>query len=172
MAKSPAISSATHGLKLATLAAALALVATDTPAQQTLGPVTDPIGVVRVPKGAPIQIGSMWVMSGPDSALGIDEKRGVEIAFKDVGGNVMGHPLKLITEDDQCNAEGGQTAATRLAFQPQLFVVIGPACSSVATPGAPILWHQGITNVCTGCTAPKLTAPDRKPEYDGFARTA
>jgi len=172
MAKSPAISSATHCLKLATLAAALALVATGALAQQTLGPVTDPIGVVRVPKGAPIQIGSMWVMSGPDSALGIDEKRGVEIAFKDVGGNVMGHSLKLITEDDQCNAEGGQTAATRLASQPQLFVVIGPACSSVATPGAPILWQQGITNICTGCTAPKLTAPDRKPEYDGFARTA
>ena len=178
MAKSPALSGATHGLRLATLAAILALVTvvtlvgTGALAQQAPGPVTDPIGVVRVPKGAPIQIGSMWVMSGSDSALGIDEKRGVEIAFKDVGGNMMGHPLKLITEDDQCNAEGGQTAATRLAAQPQLFVVIGPACSSVATPGAPILWQQGITDICTGCTAPKLTAPDRKPEYDGFARTA
>ena len=31
--------------------------------------------------------------------------------------------------------------------------------------------RQGITNICTACTAPALTAPDRKPEYDGFART-
>jgi len=140
-------------------------------AAQTLGPVTDPIGVLRIPKGAPIQIGGMWVISGADTALGLDEKRGVEIAFKDVGGKVLGHPLKLDTEDDQCNAEGGQTAATKLASNPQIVVVLGPACSSVATPGAPILWQQGIVDICTACTAPKLTAPDRKPEYDGFART-
>src|SRR5665213_3123152 len=137
----------------------------------TVGPVTDDLGVVRVPKGAPIQIGGIWVISGADTALGLDEKRGVEIAFKDLGGKLMGHPLKLNTEDDQCNAEGGQTAATKLASNPELFVVLGPACSSVATPGAPILWQQGIVNICTACTAPALTAANRKPEYDGFART-
>ena len=140
-------------------------------AAQTLGPVTDPIGVVRIPKGAPIQIGGMWVISGPDTALGLDEQRGVQIAFRELGGKLLGHPLRLDTEDDQCNAEGGQTAATKLASNPQLFVVLGPACSSVATPRAPILWQQGITNICTACTAPNLTAADRKPEYDGFART-
>ncbi len=137
----------------------------------TVGPVTDDLGVVRIPKGAPVQIGGMWVISGADTALGVDEKRGVEIAFKDVGGKVMGHPLKLNTEDDQCNAEGGQTAATKLAANPQTIVVLGPACSSVATPGAPILWQQGITMICTACTAPALTASTRKPEYAGFART-
>ncbi len=158
---------------LASLAAAAIITLASGPVQaaQTLGPVTDAIGVVRIPKGAPIQIGGMWVISGPDTALGVDEQRGVEIAFKDVGGKLLGHPLKLDTEDDQCNAEGGQTAATKLASNPQLFVVLGPACSSVATPGAPILWQAGIVNICTACTAPALTAPDRKPEYDGFART-
>ena len=49
--------------------------------------------------------------------------------------------------------------------------MLGPACSSAATPGAPILWQQGIVDICTACTAPALTAPDRKPEYAGFART-
>jgi branched-chain amino acid transport system substrate-binding protein len=137
----------------------------------TVGPVTDDLGVVRIPKGAPIQIGGIWVISGADTALGLDEKRGVEIAFKDLGGKVMGHPLKLNTEDDQCSAEGGQTAATKLAANPQTIVVLGPACSSVATPAAPILWQQGITMICTACTAPALTAHDRKPEYNGFART-
>ena len=50
-------------------------------------------------------------------------------------------------------------------------IVLGPACSSAATPGAPILWQAGIVNICTACTAPALTAPTRKPEYAGFART-
>jgi branched-chain amino acid transport system substrate-binding protein len=137
----------------------------------TVGPVTDDLGVVKIPKGAPIQFGGMWVLSGPDTALGLDEKRGVEIAFKDLGGKVMGHPLKLNAEDDTCNAEGGQTAATKLAANPETIVVLGSACSSAATPAAPILWQQGITDICTACTAPALTAADRKPEYDGFART-
>ncbi len=137
----------------------------------TVGPVTDDLGVIRIAKGAPIQIGAYWVLSGADTALGLDEKRGVEIAFKDMGGKLLGHPLKLNAEDDGCNAEGGQTAATKLAANPQTVIVLGPACSSAATPGAPILWQQGIVDICTACTAPALTAPTRKREYDGFART-
>lgn len=140
-------------------------------AAETKGPVTDDIGVLVIPKGAPIQIGAYWVMSGADSALGIDEKRGVEIAIKDQGGTLVGHPVKLDVEDDLCNAEGGQTAATKLAANPNIAIVLGPACSSAATPGAPILWKAGITDIATATTAPRLTAPDRKPEYDGFMRT-
>jgi branched-chain amino acid transport system substrate-binding protein len=138
---------------------------------ETKGPVTDDLGVLTIPKGAPIQIGGYWVMSGADSALGIDEKRGVEIAIKDLGGTLIGHPVKLNVEDDLCNAEGGQTAATKLAANPNTAIVLGPACSSAATAGAPILWKSGMTDIGTATTAPKLTAPDRKPDYDGFMRT-
>jgi branched-chain amino acid transport system substrate-binding protein len=140
-------------------------------AAQTVGPVTDDIGVIKVPKGAPIQIGGYWVISGPDTALGLDSKRGAEIAFADIGNKLLGHPIKFQVEDDMCNAEGGQTAATKLASNPQITMVIGGACSSAATPAAPILWAQGITNVCSACSAPSLTAPTRGPQYDGFART-
>src|SRR5215469_7050450 len=153
------------------LCAAVALGMTHAATAATVGPVTDDLGVIRIAKGAPIQIGAYWVLSGADTALGLDEKRGVEIAFKELGGKILGHPLKLNAEDDGCNAEGGQTAATKLAANPQTVIVLGPACSSAATPGAPILWQQGIVDICTACTAPALTAPTRKPEYNGFART-
>ncbi len=138
---------------------------------ETLGPVTDPLGVLKIPKGAPIQIGGYWVISGADAALGTDEVRGVQIAFKDHGDRIAGHPVKLSVEDDGCNAEGGQTAATKIAANPNVVLVIGPACSSAATAGAPILWKQGIMDIATATTAPALTAPTRKPEYDGFVRT-
>jgi branched-chain amino acid transport system substrate-binding protein len=156
---------------LLVFAAALLLQAAPAPAAQTLGPVTDEIGVIRVPKGAPVQIGGYWVLSGSDTALGLDSRRGAEIAIRDIGGTVLGHPIKLNVEDDQCSAEGGQTATTKLAANPQTTVVLGPACSSAATPGAPILWQAGITNICNACSAPALTDPNRKPGYDGFART-
>jgi branched-chain amino acid transport system substrate-binding protein len=153
------------------LAAAALAAAPAARAAETKGPVTDDIGVLVIPKGAPIQLGAYWVMSGADSALGIDEKRGVEIAIKDQGGMLLDHPIKLNVEDDLCNAEGGQTAATKLAANPNTAIVLGPACSSAATAGAPILWKAGMTDIATATTAPALTAADRKPGYDGYMRT-
>jgi len=153
-------------------AALLAIAVLASPAMAvTVGPVTDDIGVVKIPKGAPIQIGGYWVLSGPDTALGTDQKRAVEIAIKDMDGKLVGHPIKFSAEDSLCNAEGGQTAATKIAANPNTVIVIGPSCSSEATPGAPILWKAGITSIGTSPTAPTLTLPTRKPDYDGFVRT-
>ncbi len=140
-------------------------------AAETVGPVTDDIGVVKIPKGAPIFIGGYWTLSGPDTALGLDQKRAVEIAFDDWNNKVVGHSIRLVTEDSQCNAEGGQTAATKLASNQRIALVLGPDCSSAATPGAPILWKAGVVSVGTSTTAPALTAPDRKPGYFGYLRT-
>src|SRR6266436_610677 len=112
-------------------------------ATQTVGPVTDETGVIRIPKGTPIQKGGSWVLSGPDTASGLDQKRAVEIAIKQLGGKLLDHPLKLNAEDDLCNAEGGQTVGTKLASNPQTVIVLGSACSSAATPEAPILWQAG-----------------------------
>ena len=140
-------------------------------ASETKGPVTDEIGVLAIPKGAPIQIGGYWIFSGADAALGTDQKRGVEIAVKDWKNTLAGHSIKLVTEDSLCSAEGGQTAAAKLAANPNLAIVLGPSCSSEATPGAPILWKAGLVDIGTSTTAPSLTSPTRKPDYDGFART-
>jgi branched-chain amino acid transport system substrate-binding protein len=140
-------------------------------AAETKGPVTDEIGVVEIPQGAPIVIGGYWTLTGPDTALGLDQRRAVEVAFDEIGNELVGHPIQFIAEDGQCNAEGGQAAATKLASIPDIVAVIGPDCSSSATSGAPILWNAGIVSVGTSTTAPSLTAPDRKPEYFGYLRT-
>src|SRR3954462_520935 len=150
---------------------AMVVAANSVQAAQTLGPVTDEIGVVRVPKGAPIQIGGYWVLTGPDAALGVDERRGAEIALAERKNTVLGHPARLVVEDDGCSAEGGQTAATKLAANPAIVIVLGPGCSGAATAAAPILWKAGIVDIGTAASAPSLTAPDRKPGFDGFLRT-
>ena len=137
----------------------------------TDGPVPDPLGVVVVPNGAPIHIGGYWTLSGPDVDLGLDQKRGAEIAMDDHGNMVAGHPIVLHAEDSLCSPEGGQTAAAGLAANPDIVVVIGPDCSSAAAPGAPILWEAGIPSVATSTTAPSLTAPDRPDGLRGFMRT-
>src|SRR5437868_14251513 len=82
---------------------------------ETVPPVTDPQGVLVVPKGAPLEIGGYWVLSGSDAALGLDQKRGVELAIADWNKTLVGHPVVLHAQDRQRRAEGGQIAATKLA---------------------------------------------------------
>ena len=78
-------------------------------------------------------IGGYWTLTGPDTALGLDQKRAVEVAFDEIGNELIGHPIQFIAEDGLCSAEGGQAAATKLASIPNIVAVMGPDCSSSAT---------------------------------------
>jgi len=138
----------------------------------TMGPVTDSIGVVKVNKGAPIVIAWWLVVSGANASLGVDSRRGIEIAIADKGGKLLGHPIRLIGEDSGCGPEGGITAATKLSANKAIVAAIGSSCSSEAIPGAPILWKAGIVTVSPSNTVPTLTAPNRGKEFDGYLRTA
>jgi branched-chain amino acid transport system substrate-binding protein len=132
----------------------------------------DPIGVVKIKPGEPIHIACWFVVAGPDTSLGTDTKRGVEIAIGDKGSKIFGFPIKLSVQDTGCNAEGGQAAATKLAADPTIVAAIGSSCSSEARPGAPILWKAGIPSVSPSTTGPFLTDPKRGPEFGGYLRTA
>ena len=133
--------------------------------------VTDPIGVVKLRPGEPIHIGYWFVISGPNTSLGTDTVRGMEIASDEFGGEIKGHPIKISGQDTGCGAEGGQAAATKLAADPSIVAAIGSNCSSAARAGVPILWKAGIVTVSPSNTAPALTAPDRGPDFDGYLRT-
>ena len=153
------------------VAMAVAYTASPVSAAETKGPVTDDIGVIKIAKDNPIVIGAYLAIGGPESALGIDEQRAIEIAFDEVDNQLVGHPIKLTIEDSACNAEGGQTAAVKLASNQAIAVVIGPSCSNAAVPGAPILWQAGIPSIGLN-SVPSVTAPDRDPGYYGYIRTA
>lgn len=136
-----------------------------------VGPVEDPIRVVKIPKGQPILFGFYTVLSGPDAGQGLDPYRGAQIAADDAHNKLLGHPVKILAEDDQCNAEGGQTAATKLAANGQVVVALGSNCSPSSIPAAPILWKAGIPDIATGAASPKLTdVKTRGPGYEGFTR--
>ena len=141
------------------------------PAKKAEFKYTDPIGVVKIKKGDPIHIACWMVVAGENASLGTDTKRGVEIAVEDIKGKVLGHPIKISTQDTGCNAEGGQAAATKLASDPTIVAAVGSNCSSEARPGVPILWKAGIVTVSPSNTAPYLTDPKRGPEYNGYLRT-
>jgi len=133
--------------------------------------VKDPIGVVKLGPGEPIHIAYWVVISGPNTSLGTDVVRGIEIAVDNFGGSIKGWPIKITGQDAGCSAEGGQAAATKLAADPTIVAAIGSACSSAAKPGVPILWKAGIPSISPSNTAPFLTDPNRGEGYGGYLRT-
>lgn len=131
---------------------------------------TDEIGCVEVAEGDPLLIASALVISGPNGDLGLDSQRGVEIAL-DMRGELMGHPLELLAEDDGCNAEGGQTAGTKIVANPQVVGVIGTSCSGAGVPMARIISDSGYVMISPSNTSPALTDPDQA-WAPGYLRTA
>lgn len=128
-------------------------------------------GVVKLKKGEAVHLAYWFVVSGPNTSLGMDTVRGIEIAIEDFGGKVKGHKIKLSGQDTSCNPEGGQAAATKIASDPTVVAAIGSNCSSAAKPGVPILWNAGIPTISPSNTAPYLTATSRGEGYDGYLRT-
>lgn len=130
----------------------------------------DEIGCVDVPAGDPVRIGYALVISGPNETLGVDSRRGIEIAI-DHQEEVVGHSIELVGEDALCSAEGGQTALTKLVSDPSLVAIIGTNCSSAGEPASRIASDAGMVLISPSNTAPSLTDPDGTWN-PGYLRTA
>jgi branched-chain amino acid transport system substrate-binding protein len=131
---------------------------------------TDAIGCVDVPAGEPVHVAYMLATSGAVEFLGADSLGGIEIAIQERG-EIHGHELKLSGEDSLCSAEGGQTAAQKVAADPTVVGVIGTNCSSAGTAASEVLSDAGFLMMSPTNTSPALTDPAQtyKP---GYFRTA
>jgi branched-chain amino acid transport system substrate-binding protein len=133
---------------------------------------TDALGCVTIAPDEPVHIAYWGVLSGADSSLGEDSKRGVEIAIDDKGGKILGHDILLTTEDAGCTPEGGATAAAKLASDTSLVGLIGSSCSDETVGGIAAISNAGLTTISPSNTRPVLTDPNRGPDYAGYLRTA
>jgi branched-chain amino acid transport system substrate-binding protein len=130
---------------------------------------TDAIGCVDIAPDEPVHIAYMLTISGATAFLGEDSKGAVEIAIDDRGGELLGHPISLTGEDSLCSAEGGQTAATKVAADPTILGVIGTNCSSAATAAMPTISQAGLVMLSPSNTAPALTI-EGETWQDGYFR--
>lgn len=131
----------------------------------------DEIGCVTIAPDEPIRIAYMLTISGATAFLGEDSRGGIEIAIDDRGGTLLDHPIQLTGEDTGCSAEGGQTAAQKIAADTQIVGIIGTSCSSEATAGLPAISEAGMVMISPSNTAPALT--DANGTWQpGYYRTA
>jgi branched-chain amino acid transport system substrate-binding protein len=131
---------------------------------------TDELGCVEVAPGDPILLASALVISGPNASLGQDSQNGIEIALN-LRPELLGHPVELQPEDDGCNAEGGQTSASKIVSNPQIVAMIGTSCSGAGVPAAEIISDAGYVMISPSNTSPDLGDPD-VAWRPGYLRTA
>ncbi len=131
---------------------------------------TDPIGCVDIAPDDPVHIAYMLTISGATAFLGEDSLGGIEIAIDDRGGQLLGHDILLTGEDSGCSAEGGQTAATKVASDPTIVGVIGTNCSSAMTAAMNTISGAGLTILSPSNTAPALTI-EGQTWQPGYFRT-
>jgi branched-chain amino acid transport system substrate-binding protein len=138
----------------------------------------DEFGCVEIPAGTPIQLGSLNSISGDTAALGTDVNNGVTLAIDyldgaldQTPGQLLGHDVDLVLEDDLCSPEGGQSGGTALAANPDIVAVMGTTCSGAALGVADqILGDKGILLVSASNTNPGLTSEEAHQPF--YFRTA
>ncbi len=132
---------------------------TDTP---TVTPTFSPDTLSFAP-GEPLKIGYLLMEANP---LGLDSRRGAEIALSDFGGEIYGHPVGLTGFDSECNVLAAQRGAQILIRDDSVIAILGTTCSGGALRAAPIVSDGARVLISPSNSNPELTAPDsRSPGY-------
>ncbi len=100
-----------------------------------------PWGDVRIAAGAPIRIGLLTDVDGPDAAPALRAALSVD-----------GHPIQIVPVAVHCHSYGAASAPGPAALD-GLAGVIGSGCSSACIYAESLLFEQKTTLVAAGCTA-------------------
>ena len=117
----------------------------------------DDLGCALIRPGEPVRIALMLSLSGEAAFLGQDSQGGVEIAVDDRAGELLEHPIELVTIDSGCGLAQAEAAAQAITADAGLLGIIGPNCSDVARVVLPAVEQAGLVMISPSTTAPELT---------------
>jgi len=106
-----------------------------------------------------IKIATQSPLSGDQSVIGVDIKRGAEMALEQLSGPLvdMGFKIDLAPFDDQANPDAGVANAKRIVSDPAILSVVGHYNSGVQIPSSEVYHTSGLVNVSPANTNPKVT---------------
>lgn len=106
-----------------------------------------------------IKIATQSPLSGDQSVVGVDIKRGAEMALEQLSGPLtkMGFKVELAPFDDQANPDAGVANAKRIVSDPAILAVVGHYNSGVQIPSSEVYHTSGLANVSPANTNPKVT---------------
>ncbi|WP_375688578.1 ABC transporter substrate-binding protein [Pseudooceanicola sp. LIPI14-2-Ac024] len=104
---------------------------------------------------AEITLGAVIPLSGSNATPGEDQRRGIEIAVKEVNdaGGVLGEPIRVIIEDSAGKPQTAIDAARKLVTVDGVPLVIGSYSSGITLPMGEYLVQEGIPHLNPASTS-------------------
>jgi ABC-type branched-subunit amino acid transport system substrate-binding protein len=126
------------------------------------------LGLSVAAYGQEAVIGAILPLSGSSATQGDDQRRGMELALEKINadGGVLGHPLKIITEDSGGRTATALDAAKKLVTVDKIPVVLGEFSSGITIPGRAIPSAAG----SGAYQYRQLQHPDPQPGQGRFQR--
>ena len=121
------------------------------------------ISTVREPQAqtkAPVMIGAIEVLTGPNSRYGIAIKRGFDLALEQVNktGVLGGRPIEIAYEDSAGSKEQAINATRSLIGSKHVSLLLGPSLSSEMFAIGPLANQNKVPIIGTSVTAIGITA--------------
>jgi branched-chain amino acid transport system substrate-binding protein len=114
----------------------------------------------RVAAQDAIKVGEVASLTGKDAAFGQSSHKGTQLAIEELnaGGGLLGRPLELVTEDNQCKQGESATAARKLISRDKVVGLLGEVASSRSLEMAPLAQASHVPMISPSSTNPKVTA--------------
>lgn len=106
-------------------------------------------GQVRSEK---VKVGFMGPLSGDAASYGESIKRGVELAKKEIGGEI-----EIVFEDSKCDGKEAVNAINKLVSADKVQAIIGEVCSGGTLAAAPIAEQNKVVMLSAASTSSKIS---------------
>lgn len=114
------------------------------------------LGLAAAASAAPLKIGVLAPLTGPEAADGQDIKKGAETAVAAFGAMPGFDKIEVIAVDDACDPKQAVSGANKLVNE-KVVGVVGTYCSSSTIPASEVLDPEGIIMITPASTNPKVT---------------
>jgi branched-chain amino acid transport system substrate-binding protein len=114
-----------------------------------------------------IVIGSFAPVTGPVYFYGLLAMNGIDVVFDKVNaeGGVHGRRLRLAREDDRCSPEAAISAVRCLAYNHQVFAILGGACTAATIAAKPEIVRSGVPTVINVAVGDSISHPPERNIY-------
>jgi len=105
-----------------------------------------------------VKIGFLGAMTGGAASIGIPTTEAARLAEEQINARnlIPGKKLKVVYEDDQCDAKSSSSAVQKLITQDKVVAIAGSLCSGATLADAPISEQNKMLQLSYGSTNPSV----------------
>ncbi len=112
-----------------------------------------------------LRLGFMSSMSGPIAALGVEQRRGLDLAIADLGGKIGGLPVEIFTADDQADAGAAVQGASKLIDKDKVDVITGLIASPALIGASKTIIQSGKLLISANAGPSQFAGKECNPNF-------